>query len=163
VAYNNHDIDDGVRAGLFALDDLKPLPLVGDIIGEIDREYPNLDKNRRLYGVVRRLIGRMVEDIIAETARRLDALKPASADDIRRAGAPVVAFSPDVAARRVVRDMFELYMVEPNCLPTEWFAKTEGQNDAARARIIADFIAGMTDSYALLEHKRLFDISTYEL
>src|SRR5690606_24758568 len=155
----------------------------------IDREYPNLDKNRRLYGVVRRLIGRMVEDIIAETARRLDALKPASADDIRRAGAPVVAFSPDVAAadkelksflrsrmyrhykvnrmtskaRRVVRDMFELYMVEPNCLPTEWFAKTEGQNDAARARIIADFIAGMTDSYALLEHKRLFDISTYEL
>jgi dGTPase len=189
VAFNNHDIDVGVRAGLFALDDLKPLPLVGDIIGEIDREYPNLDKNRRLYGVVRRLIGRMVEDIIAETARRLDALKPASADDIRRAGAPVVAFSPDVAAadkelksflrsrmyrhykvnrmtskaRRVVRDMFELYMVEPNCLPTEWFAKTEGQNDAARARIIADFIAGMTDSYALLEHKRLFDISTYEL
>lgn len=189
VAYNNHDIDDGVRAGLFALDDLKHLPLVGDIITDIDREHPALDKNRRLYGVVRRLIGRMVEDVIAETARRLDDLKPATAGAIRNAAAPVVAFSAPMAAadrdlktflrshmyrhykvnrmtskaRRVVREMFELYMAEPNCLPTEWFAKTEGQNDTARARIIADFIAGMTDSYALLEHKRLFDISTYEL
>ncbi|MBW7837897.1 MAG: deoxyguanosinetriphosphate triphosphohydrolase [Sphingomonadales bacterium] len=189
VAYNNHDIDDGVRAGLFSLEDLCAVPLVAEVVAEVDAAYPALDKTRRIHESVRRLISRMVEDIIAETGRRIEDLKPTSAQDIRVAGKPVVAFSEAMQtadrqlktflnnhmyrhykvnrmaskARRVVRELFDLYMAEPNCLPTEWFEKTANGDAVSRARVIADFIAGMTDSYALLEHKRLFDISTYEL
>jgi len=189
VAYNNHDVDDGVRAGLFTLDELREVPLVAEVLDEVDAAYPKLEPGRRAHEAVRRLISRMVEDIIAETARRLERLKPRSAMDVRQADSPTAAFSGEMAeqdrilksflkshmyrhykvnrmtskARRVVRDLFDLYMSEPDCLPTEWFAKAKGQPDSGRARVIADFIAGMTDSYALREHKRLFDISTFEL
>lgn len=189
VAYNNHDIDDGVRAGLFQLDDLQAVPLVAEAIAIVDAAYPGLDKGRRVHEVVRRLISRMVEDIVQETARRIEALAPASAQDIRDAAGPVVAFSSAMAeqdrvlksflktnmyrhykvnrmaskARRVVHELFDLYITEPDCLPTEWFDKTAGLTEQGRARVVADFIAGMTDSYALLEHKRLFDVSTFTL
>ncbi|RMF08145.1 MAG: deoxyguanosinetriphosphate triphosphohydrolase [Alphaproteobacteria bacterium] len=189
IAYNNHDIDDGIRAGLFTIDDLREVDVVRQVIEDVEREHPGLRETTLTHEVVRRLIDVMVQDIIEETVRRLELLKPRSASDIRGWDRPVASFSDAMAdhdralksflhanmyrhykvnrmaskARRVVRELFELYLSEPDCLPTEWFAKTQGCDKAGTARVVADFIAGMTDSYALLEHKRLFDISTYEL
>ncbi len=189
IAYNNHDIDDGIRAGLFTIDDLRGVEVVRGVIEEVEAEYPGLTETTLTHEVVRRLIDVMVQDIIDEVVRRLGQLKPETAGDIRGWDRPVASFSKEMAAhdkalkaflhanmyrhykvnrmaskaRRVVRELFDLYLSEPDCLPTEWFAKTEACDKAGTARVVADFIAGMTDSYALLEHKRLFDISTYEL
>lgn len=191
IAYNNHDIDDGIRAGLFTLDDLREIGFVRAVIEEVEAAYPGLDDTRRTHEVVRRLIDVMVHDIIEETVRRLEDLKPAHVSDIRGWDRPVASFSDAMAAhdrelksflkrnmyrhykvnrmaskaRRVVRHLFDLYMAEPDCLPTEWYARAHRADATTTetARVVADFIAGMTDSYALLEHKRLFDISTYEL
>jgi dGTPase len=189
IAYNNHDIDDGIRAGLFTIDDLRSVDLVRKVIEEVEDTHPGLDDTILTHEVIRRLIDLMVQDIIDEMVRRLEDLQPGSAGDIRAWDRPVASFSADMAtedralksflksnmyrhykvnrmaskARRVVRDLFTLYLSEPDCLPTEWYAKTEGCDKTGTARVVADFIAGMTDSYALLEHKRLFDISIYEL
>lgn len=187
IAYNNHDIDDGLRAGLFELDDLRDVPLLAPVLAEVAARYPELDQRERIaHEVVRRLIGRMVEDLITESRRRLDALAPDGVDDIRRAGGPVVAFSEAMAeadkalkaflrtrmyrhyrvnrmtskARRVVSALFRLYIAQPSCLPPEWQARTDGPNGPRTARGVADFIAGMTDRFAMEEHRRLFDIET---
>jgi dGTPase len=188
IAYDAHDIDDGLRAELFTLDDMTEVPLVGDILREIAADYPGLEPARRSHELMRRLITRMIEDVIAEARRRLAALGATSADGIRAAGYPVVAFSPDFAAadrgikdflfprmyrharvmrimrdaEGVVRDLFARYVAEPQELPVEWRHDLDRSDAAAQARRIADFIAGMTDRYALMEHDRLFD-STPEL
>ncbi|MBL8674751.1 MAG: deoxyguanosinetriphosphate triphosphohydrolase [Rhodospirillales bacterium] len=184
VAYNNHDIDDGLRAGLFAVDDLLDLPLVGDMFREVRRRYPAIDPGRLTHEAVRRLINAMVEDVVAETRRRLAAAAPESAAALRRLPTAVVAFSAPMAAanvalkrflfermyrhwrvnrmtskaRRVVADLFDLLFREPECLPDEWRARALAVDERARARIVADYIAGMTDRYALDEHRRLFDL-----
>jgi dGTPase len=184
IAYNNHDIDDGLRAGLISLDDLAELPLVGDILSELRGRYPGLERRRLIHELIRRLIDRMVSDLLVETRRRVEALAPRTAADIRHADAPVVGFSAEMEtysqvlrkflfarvyrhfqvnretskARRVVRDLFELFMAEPNTLPTEWQDEAIKADHVARARIVADYIAGMTDRYALIEHQRLFDV-----
>jgi dGTPase len=188
IAYDAHDIDDGLRAGLFALDDLAGVPLVGEILGRIHDEAPALDASRLAHELVRRLITLMIEDVIAETGERLRTLAPRSADDVRHAEAPVVAFSPGMAeadraikgflyprmyrhprvmrimadAERVVCALFARYAERPRDIPAEWAQIVENGDDATRLRRIADFIAGMTDRYALGEHARLFD-STPEL
>jgi len=193
IAYDAHDIDDGLRAGLFALDDLGSLPLAGDILAEIARTHPGLDPARGAHELVRRLITRMIEDVLAESARRLDAIgaksvADVSAADVRDAGSPVVAFSPAMAAtdaaikafllprmyrhERVMRimreaeelvaNLFARYSAAPHDLPEEWRHGLDGADPGQRARHIADFIAGMTDRFALMEHARLFD-STPEL
>jgi dGTPase len=184
IAYNNHDIDDGLRASLFRVEDLLPLPLVGDIIRDVRRRYAHLDQARLIHESVRRLINVMVEDVVAETRRRLDAAAPADVGALRRLDAPVVAFSPALAAenrvlkdflfrrmyrhwrvnrmtsraRRVVADLFSLLFREANCLPDEWRSRAEAQDERGRARVVADYIAGMTDNYAMDEHRRLFDL-----
>jgi dGTPase len=188
VAYNAHDIDDGLRAGLFGVDDLAAVPLVGPIVADIAGQYGRLPEGRMIHETVRRMIGEMVDDLLAESRARLKALSPGSADDIRGHGRPVVAFSEAMAAkdralksflftrmyrhykvnrmaskaRRVVRDLFQLFMAEPNTLPQDWQRSANEQpeqgSEAGRARQIADYIAGMTDRYALLEHQRLFDL-----
>ena len=189
IAYNNHDIDDGLRAGLFTLDDLRQVAAVGVALDRLDEKFPGLEENRLIPELVRALIGDMVEDILSETRRRLDVLKPKSVEDIRLAGSAVAAFSEKMTAhdrelksflmkhmyrhykvnrmsskaRRVVNDLFGYYMAEPECLPTEWRQKAEAVDEMKKARLIADFIAGMTDRYALLEHKKLFDESTLEI
>jgi len=189
VAYNNHDIADGVTAGLLSIDQLAELPLLGEIIREVKDSCGPLEKGREIHEVVRRLINRMVNDILAESKRRLCTLQPETVDDIRRAGDSVISFSPQMKefdkrlksflmrnmyrhykvnrmsskARRVVIDLFELFLNEPECLPTEWQTPDVMENEQERARQVADFVAGMTDRYALLEHKRLFDISLFEL
>ncbi len=188
IAYDAHDIDDGLRAGLFALDDLVVVPLIGDIVRRIHDESPGLDSGRLVHELVRRLITQMIEDVIAETGNRLRALAPRSADDVRHAEAPVGAFSPVMAetdraikgflyprmyrhtrimrimgdAEAVVCALFARYADKPHDIPAEWAQPLEAGDDAARLRRIADFIAGMTDRYALGEHARLFD-STPEL
>ncbi|MGA7486812.1 MAG: deoxyguanosinetriphosphate triphosphohydrolase [Xanthobacteraceae bacterium] len=188
IAYDAHDIDDGLRAGLFALDDLAVVPLIDDIVRRIHDESPGLESGRLAHELVRRLITQMIEDVIAETGSRLRALAPRSADDVRHAEAPVGAFSPVMAetdraikgflyprmyrhtrimrimgdAEAVVCALFARYADKPHDIPAEWAQPLEAGDDAARLRRIADFIAGMTDRYALGEHARLFD-STPEL
>ena len=185
IAYNNHDIDDGLRAGLFTLDDLAQIGFVGAVIDRVRAAYPDVERGVLIHEVVRRLIDLMVTDIVAETRRRLAETDPASADDVRAAGRPTVAFSDAMAAherelkaflranmyphylvnrtttkaKRVVTDLFDLYIQEPQCLPTEWARATSGPRTDKTARAVADFIAGMTDRFAIREHTKLFDIS----
>jgi dGTPase len=183
IAYDAHDIDDGLRAGLFAVDDLKVMPLTEAIIAEIGGHYPDLDDVRRGAELVRELISYLIGAVVAETQKRLEAAKPQSAHDIRLYHQPMVAFPASVAQEeaaikaflfqrmyrhaRVMRvmgeaegilfDLFARYQASPGDLPAEWVEGTERVNDGERARRIGNFIAGMTDRYALMEHQRLFD------
>jgi dGTPase len=188
IAYDAHDIDDGLRAGLFVLADLAEVPLIRDILRHIRDQHPTLDPSRLVHELVRRLITQMIEDVIAETSRRLGTLAPRSADDVRYAKHPVGAFSPAMGeadraikgflylrmyrhsrimrimgdAERLVCALFARYLERPDDMPAEWAEIADSGDAAARLRHIADFIAGMTDRYALIEHARLFD-STPEL
>ena len=184
IAYNNHDIDDGLRAGLFSIDDLADVPLVGPIFAEARAAHPGLEEPRLIHEAVRRLIGAMVEDLIGETGRRLADAAPKSAAEVRRLGVPVAAFSEVMRdndralkkflfenmyrhyklnrmtskARRVVREIFALLVAEPECLPTDWRRQAQGPGTEATAQLVADYVAGMTDRFALDEHRRLFDL-----
>ena len=183
IAYNAHDIDDGLRAELFALDDLGELPLAADLVGQIRRAHAGLDAGRIVHELVRRLITRMIEDVIAETGARLQMLAPHSVADVRGATGPVGAFSAAMTeadraikgflnprmyrharvarimteAEGVVRDLFARYSADLDEMPTEWAVRAAAGDGAGRLRAIADFIAGMTDRYALIEHARLFE------
>jgi dGTPase len=188
IAYDAHDIDDGLRAGLFVLEDLADMALIRDILRAIRKQHPALDAPRLVHELVRRLITAMIEDVTAETAGRLRRLAPHSSDDVRHAGQPVAGFSPAMAeadlaikgflyprmyrherimrimgdAERLVCGLFARYLERRGDMPAEWAQTADEADEAARLRHIADFIAGMTDRYALLEHARLFD-STPEL
>jgi dGTPase len=181
IAYDAHDIDDGLRADLFTLDDIAAVELIGDIVRDIDLSFPEVDPARRVHACVRRLITRMIEDVIAETGRRMARLMPYSAADIRQAGRSSVGFSPAMAktdagikgflrprmyrnarmerimadAEGALRDLYTHYLRKPADLPAEWAEGIE-VSEGARARRIADYIAGMTDRYALMEHARYF-------
>jgi dGTPase len=185
IAYDAHDIDDGLRAGLFGVDDLRVMPLTAGIIAEIGKAYPDLDDVRRGAELVRELISYMISAVVAEAGRRLQAAKPQSAHDVRHRDQPLVAFPPVVAAeeaeikaflkqrmyrhKRVMRvmgeaeqivfDLFARYQQSPGDLPAEWVEETERETEAGRARRIGNFIAGMTDRFALIEHQRLFDLT----
>jgi dGTPase len=182
IAYDAHDIDDGLRAGLFTLDDIAVVPIVGDIMREIDAQYPKLDESRRVHELVRRIITRMIEDVIAETARRIGS-NPPDAPQIRSAAGPIIGFSramqeADAAikgflyprmyrhqrvmrvmsdAETVVRDLFEYYIKNPGDLPAEWSEGIAAAGRSGRVRRIGDYIAGMTDRYALIEHAKFFE------
>src|SRR5712671_5452066 len=182
IAYNNHDIDDGLRAGLFAVADHAEVPLVGPVFEEVRARYPGLDESRLIHEAIRRLIDRMVRDLVAETGKRLAESGVKTVEEVRRLGEPIAAFSQEMRnhdralkrflsermyrhyrvnrmsskARRVIRELFQLFLAEPECLPSEWRALTGG-GDAERARLVADYLAGMTDRFALDEHRRLFD------
>ena len=184
VAYNNPDIDDGLRAGLFRVADLRDVPLVGPVFAEAARDFPDGDESLLIHEAVRRLIGLMVDDMVAETRRRIAEARPAGADDVRRLGRPLVAFSDAMRAndrafksflfqhmyrhywvnrmtskaRRVVGDLYRLLTQEPGCLPPEWQAGCGPGGSKATKRRVADYIAGMTDRFALDEHRRLFDL-----
>jgi len=184
IAYNNHDIEDGLRAQLFTVADLDDLPLVGPVFREVAAAYPDVADGRLIQEAVRRLIDRMVSDLLAETRRRLADLAPADAAAVRHAGVPVVAFSDDMRnndralkdflfARmyrhykvnrmtakvgRVVRELFAQYLAAPDGLPPDWARRAGDLDRRRRARLIADYIAGMTDRYALQDHHKLFDI-----
>jgi dGTPase len=187
IAYNNHDIDDGLRAGLFTIDDLLALPLVGDIFSQVMSSYPSLESRRLRHEVIRRLISEMVSDVVSETKKRITENNIESAKDVRSLNYPVAEFSPEMQknhlalkkflyakmyrhsevnrsmskARRVVTDLFNLFYDEPDLLPEEWQGLCDKPGSETTARIICDYIAGMTDRFALEEHKTLFNLSEH--
>jgi len=183
IAYDNHDVDDGLRAKLFSLETLADaVPHVGETFAEVSRQYPGIDPARLIQEVVRRLIDAMVNDTLGETRRRLRKADPTSAADIRQFDQPVVAFSsamvqkdraiksflfehmyrhPSVtketeAARDIVRELFQGFMETPERLPDQWRQLTGPAGSDETARVIADYIAGMTDRYAERAHRDLF-------
>jgi dGTPase len=175
IAYNNHDVDDGVQAGLFTLHDLAEVPLIGPMLTEARRDWPGIDERMLRIEAVRRMIGVMVEDVLAETARRIEEDRIASTEDVRTAKRTLVDFSrpmhADLAvlrkflfermyrhyrvnrtrsqARRVLSQLFALFMAEPEVMPPEWGLPAMTEDRTLRARAVCDYIAGMTDRYAI--------------
>ncbi|APX24605.1 MAG: deoxyguanosinetriphosphate triphosphohydrolase [Rhodobacteraceae bacterium] len=185
IAYNNHDLQDGLRAGLFTEDEIAELALIAPAYAEVDAKYPGLDPYRRRHEALRRVFGYMVEDVIDTSRARLEDAAPQCAEDIRQLGRPVIAFSDDMWEKlkeirgflfrrmyrapsvmeirgkvtQVVRDLFPLYMAEPEKLPQRWRSEIDRARDEAElARLVGDYIAGMTDRFALQAHADLLDI-----
>ena len=181
IAYNNHDVDDGLRAGLLKLDQLREQPLFGRPYDEVRSHYPDLEDRRLVYEIIRRMIGTVVNDLIDNTQRNLAESKVQSIDDVREAGRPLVVMSDAVAAehralkrflnrhlyrhekkledarraQQTLRDLFDAYLADASRMPAEFAAKAAATDEAGRARVVADYIAGMTDRFAIAEHRRL--------
>ena len=184
VAYNAHDLNDGLRAGFFSIDDLLDIPLVSANIKFLLEKYPRISNGRLIHELSRRTVNVMVDDILKETRSRLRDENPKSSQDVREGKQPTAAFSSGLRtqvdqlrsflfqrmyrhykvnrmankAKRVITSLFELFISEPSCLPSEWQDDNSDVQNASQARTVADYIAGMTDRYALLEHERLFDL-----
>ena len=191
IAYNNHDVDDGLQAGLFTLADIADVPLIGPYLSSARRDYPDIDDRLLRLEAVRRMIGAMVDDVMAETRRRAADLGVRSAEEVRVAPAPLVAFSDSMfrdltelrhflhsrmyrhfrvnrtrsQARRILAELFGLFMRELDVLPDEWLQRAEAKaaqdGEAGRARVVCDYIAGMTDRYAIEEHRKLFNLDIW--
>ena len=185
VAYCSHDLDDGLRAGFFALDELQRVPLAAEALAAVDARHPGLEPARRIHETVRRLIDAMVGDLVEETGRRLAGARPRDADEIRAQATPMVAFTPELAeglarlrsflrervyrhykvnrmslkAQRVVGELAATFMAAPGCLPDGWRERAGPAGSPATAATVRDYIAGMTDRYALDEHDRLFRLN----
>ena len=181
IAYDNHDIDDGLRAGMLELDDLLTLPFVADHWSEVQRRYPSASRDRQLRELVRSQIGWMVNDLIGQTARSAAGFD--SVDAVRRAGRMLAAFSPEVAsqerqlkqfmydrlyyhpeqlttaerARAVTLGLFKAYSEQPSLMGDGW-ADGSGAHEPQRSRHVADYIAGMTDRFAIAAYERIFGI-----
>ncbi|MCW2573899.1 MAG: deoxyguanosinetriphosphate triphosphohydrolase [Frankiales bacterium] len=186
VAYNAHDIDDGLRAGLFGIDDLRSVDFLREIVSEIEAQHPGLEAARAIHEITRRVITRFVEDVTAEARRRLDEVRPPSAEAVRAQSRPMITFSPQMQAadkavkaflyphmyrhekvmriraqaHDVVLRLFEALFADPVRMPGEWRdagLRLAAAGDRTRlARLVCDYIAGMTDRYALVEHRSLF-------
>jgi dGTPase len=185
VAYHSHDLDDGLRARLFAVDDLKHLPLVGASLAAARMASLDVPPARLRHETHRRVINAMVTDLITETGKRLTKLEPDNSDAIRRHKQRVVSFSPAMAdanqaikdflfarmyrhwrvnrmsakAKRLTEDLYRLLHTDPGLLPDDWRARAGEGGTHRSATIVGDYVAGMTDRYAMDEHKRLTDIS----
>ena len=187
IAYNNHDIDDGLRAGLLTLDQLVDVPLFARFYHEVMNSYQSLTPKQIRHEVIRRMINYLVLDVIETSQAALDALGPNSVDAVRQAGQPLISFSPEARrlntelkrflyqnlyshhqvyritskARRVIKALFDAFLADPKLLPPKFSDRVPGEQAdlerRTRARLIADYIAGMTDRYALDEYDRLFD------
>ena len=179
IAYNNHDVDDGLRSGLITLEQLEAVPLVAAQLSEVRQSYPDLPERRVVHEIVRRMIGALVTDLIRQSESNIDTHSPATLEDVRNAPA-LVAYSAEMneqqralkkflrihlyrhyrvlrmstKARRIISDLFGIFMSDSRLLPPQF------QNQAAhdRARAVADYIAGMTDRYAIREHRRIFAV-----
>ncbi len=185
IAYNNHDIDDGLRAGLFTLVDLREqVPMVARVLATVENDYPGLEQSRAIAEAIRRLIGVWIEDLVAESSNRLSAAKPQTVEEVRAAGKPLIGFSDRMNdeqavlrrflmarmyrhwkvnrsrshAKRILRDLFELLLAEPEILPPDWQKGGDGPGGQKTARRVCDYIAGMTDDFAIDEHRRLFTL-----
>ena len=187
IAYNNHDVDDGLAAGLFRLDELTDVPLIGPILAGVRRDHPDLDPNLTRLEAVRRMIGDMVHNVMTETRARAATSGVTSPSDVRGLGHALVSFSGAMAedlarlraflhermyrhwrvmrtrsqARRILAEMFDLFLAEPELLPPEWQDRLTGLDRPGGARVICDYIAGMTDWFAIEEHKRLFHLDVW--
>ena len=185
IAYHSHDLDDGLRAGLFGPEDIAHLPVVGEALIEARRSSLDVPPPRLRHETIRRVIDAMVNDLLAETRRRLAKLAPADAQAVRRSKQPVVAFSPRFAeANQVIKDflharmyrhwrvnrmaskartltdeLFRILHADPSLLPDGWRARAGEATTPRAAGTVCDYIAGMTDRYAMDEHRRLTDLS----
>ncbi len=187
IAYNSHDVDDGLRAGLLELDALVNVPIIGELLTEVRNAHPRLEPRRTIYQTVRRLISAQVDDLIRTSREGLSVEQPEGVRAVRARSAPLIIFSDDMAqahrglkhylfhnlyrhyrvhrmttkAKRVIVELFEILFSDPRLLPPQAHARTKAQEDArgerGRARAVADYIAGMTDRYAIAEHERLHD------
>ena len=181
IAYNNHDVDDGFRAGLISLDQLREQALFENAFTEVHDLYPGLEDRRLIYETIRRMIGTVVTDLIENTRANLETAKPRSIDDVRQAGRVLVAMSDEVfqqhrALKRflqqhlysheqklemtrktqaIVAELFERFTADVQLMPKQFAEAAGGEDAAGRARIVADYIAGMTDRYAIAEHERI--------
>ncbi|MBG1231622.1 deoxyguanosinetriphosphate triphosphohydrolase [Aestuariivirga litoralis] len=184
IAYNGHDIDDGLRAKLFSVIDLGDVPLAGQALGQVLNAYPNLETSRVIHECVRRVISAMVGDVLGQSERNISKDAPKSPEEVRLLGHTLVSFSAQMKennrmlqqflsahmyqhprvteimgrAQRVVRDLFEAYMTDPSLMPDDWRQAHPRTEDSSRARQVCDFLAGMTDNFALEQHRRLFDL-----
>ncbi len=185
IAYNNHDVDDGLRYGLIDIEQLMEVELFAREYAALERRYPDLAVRRRVHETVRHMIDRVVVDLIEHTAQSLAAAKVQSVDEVRQAGQPLFAYSEGVAAEvlrlkrflrenlyshyrvrrmsrkaaRLIKELFDAFMADPRLLPPQYQGKLPGRQGtpAGCARVVADYIAGMTDRYAIQEHARLFN------
>ena len=179
IAYNNHDVDDGFRAGLLSLDQLREQPLFESQYDKVRARYPELEDRRLIYEIIRRMIGTVVTDLIEETRRRLEQQAPESIEDVRNAGKPLVSMSDRVYEQHVslkrflnehlysheqklemtrkvqvmVRDLFTAYSEDVKRMPPEFADAAASLDEHGRARVVADYIAGMTDRYAIAAHE----------
>lgn len=184
IAYNNHDIDDGLRAELFNIADLDAVPAVAAVFHEVRKLYPDLSEQRLVHESIRRIINRMVTDLIVTSQENIASSKVKTVEDVRSLGRPLVAFSASMMeqnrqlkaflmarmyrhykvnrmaakAKRVVAELFAFFLENPDCLPDSWRAQAGEKNTAKTATVVSDFIAGMTDRFALDEHSRIFDV-----
>ena len=183
IAYNNHDVDDGFRAGLLSLEQLREQALFGPQLEAVQQRYPELEDRRLIYEIIRRMIDTVVTDLIENTQRNLAAAGPQSIDDVRQLDKALVVLSPEIyeqhvalkrflnkhlyshekklamthRAQAIVRDLFQIYMQDVDKMPDEFSNKTQQQDETGKARVVADYIAGMTDRYAIAEHERIAD------
>ncbi len=184
IAYNNHDIDDGMRAGLLTLTQIEEVKPVAEIFYAVRKQYPDISAPRLTHEAIRRLINRMVTDLVKQTRSNIKENNIKTVDDIRALGKPLVFFSPHMQetnrelqeflmknmyrhykvnrmaskAGRVVKDLFDFFLAEPECLPDAWRIMADGPKTRLTASVVADFIAGMTDRFALDEYRRVFDV-----
>jgi len=190
IAYNNHDVDDGLRAGLIHVDALREIRLFNDQYEEVRRRYPDLVDRRRIHETIRRMINRLVVDLVETSQSRIAAAAPDSVDAVRTQTSPLIGFSDEIReanlelkrflrkelyrhyrvhrmtakAQRVIQELFAAFMEDPRLLPPEHQDYTQRleaeQGLPGRARAVADYIAGMTDRYAIAENRRIFDPAT---
>lgn len=181
IAYNNHDVDDGFRAGLIGLEQLREQPLFGKQHDEVHERYPDLDDRRLIYEIIRRMIDTVVTDLIDQTRANIKEFAPQSIDDVRRAGKPLASMSDEIYAQHVglkrflnkhlyrheqklamtekvqaiLKDLFQIYMTDIDKMPLQFSSAVDKQDKTSRARVVADYIAGMTDRFAIAEHERI--------
>lgn len=189
IAYNNHDVEDGLRAGLFTVSDLEEITLLGEVIDYVRAEYEGITDHYLVHETIREMIGRMVTDVFNETQSRLALIRPQTSDDVRAAGQNIVGFSEEMEEKvdelrdflfermyrhytqnriwakieRIVTGLFEAFLENYRLLPTEWQMRVEEcggiSTELPRARIVCDYIAGMTDRYAVSEYQKIFDLT----
>lgn len=182
IAYHNHDIEDGIRAGLFVLQDFIDMPLIGEIIRYVDEHYKDTHPRKRIHEVIRRMINRMMEDLEHQTLKNIAHQRIHHVDDVRKVNTSVASFSNEMAetnrqlksflmermyrhytvnrmaskARRLVKGLFTFFHAEPECLPGRWREVAQQHDESHRARVVADFVAGMTDRFAMQEYARIY-------
>jgi dGTPase len=181
IAYNNHDVDDGLRSGLLSIDQLREQPLFSDPYEHVTEQHPSIEDRRLIYETIRHMIGKVVNDLVANTQRNIEEAAIETIDDVRAAGKPLAALSGEMyeqhlalkkflnqhlyrherklemerKAQTMVRELFDFYSRDSGNLPPDFAARAAGQDASGQARVVADYIAGMTDRFAISEHERL--------
>ena len=187
IAYNSHDVDDGLRSGFITIEQLRETRLFKTLYSKVEKDYPNLDNKRTIYEIVRRMIDEQIKDLIAESSKHIFKANPQSIEEIRKYKGSLISFSEDMLdmhlelkrflrenlyrhyrvhrmshkAGNVITKLFQSMLNDLRLMPPEYREKAQREEeiigDSGRARIVSDYVAGMTDRYAIKEYKRIFD------